>query len=114
MALTMEQIQKLKIMLEEKKAKLMDYQQSVVEANPVNDNDRVEENEVGEDAQEAYDILASETLENTSTSMLSEIESALERIRHGTYGLDEKTGETIPFERLLMVPEARTTSLVEE
>ena len=41
---------------------------------------------------------------------LSEIDAALERIRNSpeTFGLDENTGESIPFERLDIIPWART------
>jgi RNA polymerase-binding transcription factor DksA len=39
---------------------------------------------------------------------LAEIEAAIERIDHGTYGIDEVTGAPIDPDRLEAVPEART------
>ncbi len=43
---------------------------------------------------------------------LAEIDAALERIATApeTYGIDENTGEEIPFERLDIIPYARTTA----
>ncbi|OZU88546.1 hypothetical protein CIL03_09585 [Virgibacillus indicus] len=43
---------------------------------------------------------------------MQEIENALEKIEHGTYGLSEKSGKPIPVERLEAQPTAR--NLVEE
>ena len=41
---------------------------------------------------------------------LSEIDAALDRITNApdTYGVDQNTGESIPFERLDIIPYART------
>lgn len=43
---------------------------------------------------------------------LAEIDAALERIASApeTYGIDENSGEPIPFERLDIIPYARTTA----
>lgn len=41
-------------------------------------------------------------------SQLSEIDSALMRISLGIYGICEKTGKSIPLERLIANPTART------
>jgi len=40
---------------------------------------------------------------------LSDIYAALDKFDKGTYGIDEKTGEKIPLERLEALPTARTT-----
>lgn len=40
---------------------------------------------------------------------LKDIEDALNKMERGIYGLDEKTGEKIPFARLKALPTARTT-----
>ncbi len=40
---------------------------------------------------------------------LTDIEQALERMKQGRYGISEQSGEPIPFERLHLVPWARTT-----
>lgn len=39
---------------------------------------------------------------------LAEIEAAIARIEHGTYGIDEVTGKPIDPARLEAIPEART------
>lgn len=40
---------------------------------------------------------------------LEKVENALRKMEAGTYGVDEQTGDPIPFERLEVVPEARHT-----
>ena len=40
-------------------------------------------------------------------ALLAEVEHALEKVRAGTYGLDERTGEPIAYERLAAIPWAR-------
>jgi RNA polymerase-binding transcription factor DksA len=42
------------------------------------------------------------------------VERALRKMDKGTYGIDEKTGNQIPYERLLIVPEAQYTIEVEK
>ena len=45
---------------------------------------------------------------------LHEIEAALSRIQEGTYGVSERSGETIGFERLRVQPWARHSQADEE
>jgi DnaK suppressor protein len=40
-------------------------------------------------------------------ALLAEVDRALARMREGTYGTSEATGEPIPYERLAAVPWAR-------
>ena len=40
-------------------------------------------------------------------ALLADVERALEKLRTGTYGVDERTGQPIPFERLAAIPWAR-------
>jgi RNA polymerase-binding transcription factor DksA len=40
---------------------------------------------------------------------LEEVNHALQKIKDGTYGICEKTGQAIPYERLEAVPYARMT-----
>lgn len=42
---------------------------------------------------------------------LNDVEAALQKIEDGTYGIDERTGEKIPMERLEALPTARTAIL---
>ena len=39
--------------------------------------------------------------------LLAEVERVLGRLRAGRYGIDEETGEPIPYERLVAIPWAR-------
>ncbi|PSU36159.1 TraR/DksA family transcriptional regulator [Photobacterium lutimaris] len=38
------------------------------------------------------------------TETLAQIEKALSHMEHGTYGVSDKTGNPIPFERLKIIP----------
>lgn len=70
--------------------------------------------ETGDEALEDYEIMENEVLETAADSSIAEIRAALDRIAAGTYGLDEETGEPIPFERLKHVPTARFNVRPEE
>ncbi len=47
-------------------------------------------------------------LRKLSHEELSDINAAIEKIENGKYGLDERTGERIPYARLKALPTART------
>lgn len=47
-------------------------------------------------------------VEYSLEDQLRDVDGALERMKNGTYGLCEKCGKEITFERLQAVPEART------
>lgn len=107
--LTQQQLAELRQILEQKRESLSDYQRSEESADPANDPERLSTNESGEEALEAYEMLESEALTGATKSMLEDIEAALVRMDEGTYGLDEETGEPIPYLRLKLFPWARTT-----
>ncbi len=48
------------------------------------------------------------TLIHLHQSTLMEIDSAMKRIRDGRYGVSETSGKPIQYERLLVIPWART------
>ena len=106
--LSADQQKELRTRLEEKLARLTSYRQSVRDENPANDPDRLENNESGDEAMEAYEMLESETLNDETTTIIREVRAALKRMDEGTYGVDEKNGQPIPYQRLLLFPEART------
>jgi DnaK suppressor protein len=58
----------------------------------------------GESAAHAYEQHTSANLAEAERNELALIDSALERIQQGIYGLDIETGEPIGFARLLAVP----------
>lgn len=107
--LTKEQLLELRQILEQKRDSLMDYHQSEEASDPANDVERIASNESGEEALEAYEMLESEALVGATKSLLEDINAALARMDAGTYGIDEETGEPIPYLRLKMFPWARTT-----
>lgn len=43
-------------------------------------------------------------------ALLGEVERALEKFRTGTYGLDERTGQPISYERLAVIPWTRAAA----
>ena len=94
--------------MEQRVSSLVDYHEDIEASNPANQSDRDDYNESGDDAVENYEMLESDSLSDTATEMISELNAALKRLEEGTYGMDEVTGEPIPFERLQLLPEART------
>lgn len=55
------------------------------------------------------DRIRAESIANHHQQTVSEIDAALIRMQKGKYGVSEKSGEPISFERLLLIPWARTT-----
>jgi len=106
--LTDDQLAQLRQQTEQRVSSLTDYHENVEESDPANQSDRDQYNESGDDAVENYEMLESDTLIATAEDMISELQAALRRMDEGSYGLDEVTGEPIPFERLELYPEART------
>jgi len=51
-----------------------------------------------------------ESLSQRDMEVLKEIEEALKRMKNGTYGICEWTGEYIPYERLKTIPWTRFTA----
>ncbi|KXZ21904.1 TraR/DksA C4-type zinc finger protein [Bacillus nakamurai] len=60
------------------------------------------------------DRVTNQTLDGVDQNLLDEVNSALERMEKGTYGICEKTGKEIPYERLEAVPYARRTIEAQE
>lgn len=101
-------LQRLKQMLLEKKAKLLAIQKEVDEENPKNDADRMNDNASSDtDAREEVQMLQSEVVNSQVVESLVSVETALNRIEKGTYGITAD-GKQIPVERLLVEPTATT------
>lgn len=63
-------------------------------------------------ADEATDMLEQELevgFQQSDADLLRQVEHALELMDEGKYGIDEQTGEEIPFERLQAIPYATRT-----
>ena len=109
--LTKEQTSQLKEKLEAKLAQLTQYKLSFDQANPVNALGRVIDNsESGDEALEDHSIVENDALSDETKAMISDVQDALDRMKNGSYGIDPETGDTIPFARLSLVPEARTAA----
>lgn len=54
------------------------------------------------------DLEENSAISGTLETQLKDVTDALARIENGTYGVDEKTGEAIPVDRLEANPSART------
>ncbi len=61
-----------------------------------------------ENASEVEEYVDNVAVEETLESQLKDVNDALAKIETGTYGICEKTGESIPVERLQVYPAART------
>ena len=61
-----------------------------------------------ENASEVEEYVDNLGLEQTLETQLKDVNDALAKIEHGTYGVCEKTGKEIPLERLEAYPGART------
>ncbi len=66
-----------------------------------------EPQELEEAAQRATELDDRLGVEGPESALLADIDRALARMNAGTYGLSEKTGSPIPYERLEAVPWAR-------
>ncbi|MBI5150978.1 MAG: hypothetical protein HZA34_00195 [Candidatus Pacebacteria bacterium] len=101
-------LQTLKQRLLERRAKLSEVQKVVDEANPVHNEDRVNNNASPDtDAREEAQILESEVVGSEVVDMLARVNGALDRMEKGIYGLTHD-GKEIPIQRLLVDPTATT------
>jgi len=118
MALTASQLQHLERRLQEERTRL--HEQLRDFTNPEADEDSQEQagdlTKVPTHLADLGTDVANEELEASiatrRSAELGEIDAALERIANtpDAYGVDENTGEPIPFERLDIIPYARTTA----
>ncbi len=69
-------------------------------------------NDVEDLAELQIDNTSDQTLLHRLETELDEVNSALNRIKSGVYGICEKTAKKIPIERLIANPSARTIVLV--
>jgi DnaK suppressor protein len=61
-----------------------------------------------ENASEVEEYVDNLGVEKTLETQLKDVTDALKKIEEGTYGVCEKTGESIALDRLLAYPAART------
>ncbi|GAA0464957.1 TraR/DksA C4-type zinc finger protein [Alkalibacillus silvisoli] len=76
-------------------------EESVGELNSLDDQ------HPGDSATELYERQKDTAMHSRAQEQLKEIDHALEKMEQGTYGICEKTGDLIPYERLEAMPTAR-------
>lgn len=108
----MEQIEKFKAILEEKRKKTEEQLKAIAKKNARSGNGyttifpdfgRSED----ENADEVANFVDLVSLKNNLEQQLEEINIALEKIKKGTYGICEKCGKKISLARLKAVPTSR-------
>lgn len=78
----------------------------------IDDDEQDDAGATNHPADQATDMFLRErnsTLNQNVDEIITEIDAALARIDNGTYGICERTGESIPIERLEALPYARYT-----
>jgi DnaK suppressor protein len=98
--LTRDQLDHLRRRLEDERSRIL----NLLRPTPISDGER---SEFEETAQRAAELDERIGLLERERRLLAEVEAALSRIRGGTYGVDEGTGDPIPYERLAAIPWAR-------
>ncbi len=101
--LTRTQLDELRRRLEEERARIARVLGPPRTSAPPDDRE-VEFEEAAQRATEGNNRLA---LEARERALLAEVERALAKLDQGSYGVSEKTGDPIPYERLAAVPWAR-------
>lgn len=113
--LTKQQLDELKKKLFKDREKILQTITMLEAQDPFKDPDHVNDNAAIDT--EIREQMGHDTVEAEIKSLkkkLRLVEKALKRMDQGTYGLDDKTGKPIPFERLSIVPEAQHAVEVEK
>ncbi len=101
--LTNEQIEELHRRLEEERTRILQVLRATAPTAP--QTDQVTETE--EAAQRTTERTHDLELEGRERPLLAEVEWALRKLEEGKYGVSEKSGAPIPYERLAAIPWAR-------
>lgn len=101
--LTKEQLELLHELLEKERRRILAVLRAPTVAVATDD----EPNEFEEEAQRATQQSDQLNVGERERALLGDVERALEKLHTGTYGIDEATGEPIPYERLAVIPWAR-------
>jgi DnaK suppressor protein len=103
--LTPNQLDELRRRLEEERTRILRVLHGPATAPQVD-----QERELEEAAQRLTERARSRAIEERERALLGEVEHALAKLGNGKYGLSEKTGEPIRFERLAAVSWTRHDS----
>ncbi len=113
--LTKDQLESLKKALFDDRDKILKTIDVLKAQDPFNDPEHANDNASFDT--DVREQMGHDTVEAEVKSLkrkLRLVEKALRKMEKGTYGIDEKTGVQIPFERLSIVPEAQYTVEVEK
>jgi DnaK suppressor protein len=97
------QLDELRRRLEEERTRILRVLRAPAARAPEAD----QETEFEEAAQRATERTQDLEIEARERALLAEVERALAKLGEGKYGLSERTGDPIPYERLAAVPWAR-------
>jgi DnaK suppressor protein len=100
--LTQVQLETLRRKLQDERRRVLSVVQQPLSGMPPD-----EPRELEETAQRARDLEDELEVDAPESALLREIDRALGKMDAGTYGVSEKTGAPIPYERLAAVPWAR-------
>lgn len=103
-----DQIQKIKLQLQQTKIEIENRIQDLKKADPFSDKDHSVDNAaVDTDVreQEGHNLIEAEV--ETLQQRVNDIGEALDRIEQGRYGYCSKCGKQIPDGRLQLIPEAK-------
>ena len=103
--LTKQQVDHLRVRLEEERRRILDTLRTAPDVPRVTPEE--EPSEFEEAAQRTAERNDALDIVKRERALLTDVDHALERLRAGTYGLDEQSGEPIPYARLEAVPWAR-------
>ena len=117
MSLTQKQLQRIEARLHEERERLAGELPELTAPESAEDGDMQGQDFSkfpADDADVETDVARKEleaSIASRRSAEIAEIDAALERLRTSpeTFGLDENSGESIPFARLDIIPWARTT-----
>jgi DnaK suppressor protein len=101
--LTKSQLETLRRRLEEERKRILQVLRSSSETESLDDA----RSELEETAQRATEWTQQRGVAERESALLDEVDRALGRIGAGTYGISEKSGAPIPYDRLNAMPWAR-------
>jgi DnaK suppressor protein len=101
--LTKAQLDELRRRLEDERARILRVLGTPVPKAPQPD----QESELEEQAQRETERRHGLEVQARERALLAEVERALAKFATGRYGVSEKSGDAIPYERLVAVPWAR-------
>ncbi len=106
--------QKFKVRLEKMRSELTDTIRDSVEGVKSIDDGKKYSQHQADEATDNFARVVSLELTNKECSNLKQIERALEKIKDGTYGICDITGNPIPLARLEAIPYATMTVQAQE